>query len=263
MCRLFGLHAGRRRTDATFWLVDAADSLEEQSHQNPDGFGIGTFAPGGAPIVDKDALPAWQDPDFAKAAHHLRGTTMIAHVRHASQGDVSPRNAHPFVQDGRLFAHNGSLGDLPALEARLSSFPADRRFAVAGETDSERFFALITAETIAHRGDVDQGIAAATSWVVRELPVVSLNFVLITPTQLRAFRYPAEDSLFVLERPAGEMFRGSGSAMKAQSSDLSSSRSVIVASERLDDDPRWRELDAGEGIRVDPDLVVRRSAVLG
>ena len=43
MCRLFGLHAGAAPLAATFWLIDAPDSLAAQSHRNPDGAGIGVF----------------------------------------------------------------------------------------------------------------------------------------------------------------------------------------------------------------------------
>ena len=41
MCRLFGLTAGPARIQATFWLLDAPDSLAVQSHRNADGSGIG------------------------------------------------------------------------------------------------------------------------------------------------------------------------------------------------------------------------------
>ena len=37
MCRLFGMHTGPTPVTATFWLVDAPDSLARQSHRNPDG----------------------------------------------------------------------------------------------------------------------------------------------------------------------------------------------------------------------------------
>ena len=47
VCRLFGLHAGRETVDATFWLLEAPDSLLAQSHRNPDGYGLGTFEPDG------------------------------------------------------------------------------------------------------------------------------------------------------------------------------------------------------------------------
>ncbi len=43
MCRLFGMSAGARRARATFWLLGAPDSLEAQSHREPDGTGLGWF----------------------------------------------------------------------------------------------------------------------------------------------------------------------------------------------------------------------------
>lgn len=43
ICRLFALYAGIDDVDATFWLLDAPASLAEQSHANPDGFGLATL----------------------------------------------------------------------------------------------------------------------------------------------------------------------------------------------------------------------------
>ncbi len=43
VCRLFGMSAGARRARATFWLLGAPDSLEAQSHREPDGTGLGWF----------------------------------------------------------------------------------------------------------------------------------------------------------------------------------------------------------------------------
>ena len=45
MCRLFGLAATPRRVTATFWLIDAPDSLAVQSRREPDGVGLGLFEP--------------------------------------------------------------------------------------------------------------------------------------------------------------------------------------------------------------------------
>ena len=39
VCRLFGLSSAPLRTRATFWLLDAPDSLSRQSHRDPDGTG--------------------------------------------------------------------------------------------------------------------------------------------------------------------------------------------------------------------------------
>ncbi len=120
MCRLFGLHAGSTAVPATFWLLDAPDSLSAQSRRNPDGAGIGVFGADGSPVLDKQPIAAWQDADFASGARHLRGTTFVAHVRYATTGAHVLANTHPFLLDGRLFAHNGVVKGLAELDARLS-----------------------------------------------------------------------------------------------------------------------------------------------
>ena len=70
-------------------------------------------------MVDKEPLAAWRDAEFATAAHDLRGTTFVAHVRYASTGGLTEVNTHPFLMDGRLFAHNGVLAGLAELDERL------------------------------------------------------------------------------------------------------------------------------------------------
>ena len=249
------MHAGVRTT-AEFWLVGAPDSLSSQSRRNPDGFGIGSFAADGTPVVEKRPLPAFADPEFASAAHTLAGTTFVAHVRHASVGAITEANTHPFLQDGRLFAHNGGLGDLGELDRRLTELGAAGL--VKGETDSERFFALITAEAAAAGGRLEAGIGAAVHWIRDRLPIVSLNFVLATPDELWALRYPSTDTLFLLQRTAGDDagtgFVGEGTHMGAHAASLSDHDSVVVASERLNGDPRWREVLPGEVVHVSCDL---------
>jgi len=58
VCRLFGLTASPQRVHASFWLLEAAGSLLEQSLRNPDGTGLGYFAPVVGAVVDKEPLPA-------------------------------------------------------------------------------------------------------------------------------------------------------------------------------------------------------------
>ena len=109
--------------------------------------------------MSKQPIAAWQDTEFARTARHLHGTTFVAHVRYASTGARTVANTHPFLQDGRLFAHNGVVQGLPDLDRRLTELgTADL---VHGETDSERVFALITGETGGHGGDLGRGITAA------------------------------------------------------------------------------------------------------
>lgn len=259
MCRLFGMHAGGAAVPATFWLVDAADSLSAQSHRNPDGAGIGAFGAAGVPVLDKQPLAAWQDPGFAAAAHTLTGTTFVAHVRHASTGALTTANTHPFLQDGRLFAHNGVVQGLPLLRARLAELGVDGL--VQGQTDSEQVFALITAETRRRDGDVSAGLVAAITWIGRHLPIYSVNLVLATATEVWALRYPAANELYVLPRPAGgtgadRRLDLSGSRLQARAEDFATRQAVVVASERMDDDPGWRPLEPGELLHIAADLTV-------
>ncbi|WP_306187874.1 class II glutamine amidotransferase [Streptomyces sp. MK5] len=265
MCRLFGLSSAPRRTHATFWLLDAPDSLSRQSHRDPDGTGLGYFSADGTPHVDKAPIAAYADRAFAEDARQVESATFLAHVRYASTGSLDARNTHPFEQDGRLFAHNGVIEGLDRLDDHLG----EDRALVRGDTDSERLFALITRETRSHGGDVTAGIEQATRWIARNLPVYALNLVLITPDRLWALRYPATHELYVLERPAGGPHgtrhldhSGSHGRMRVHSAPLADRPAVVVASERMDDNPDWRLMEPGELLHVGADLRTTRRVVL-
>lgn len=256
MCRLFGMAGGRHPVTATFWLLEAPDSLAQQSRREPDGTGLGVFDDQGHPSVYKAPLAAYEDHQFAQRAQEVCSRTFVAHVRYASTGGLTLANTHPFEQRDRLFAHNGVIEDLPTLEHELG--PA--MSFVHGETDSERFFALITREA-ERAGDVEQGIIRAANWVAEHLPVFALNLILITASDLWALRYPDVHELHMLERSAGgasgnrhlEQASARGS-IRVRSGELATRRAVVVASEMMDEDSGWRELQAGELLHVDGDL---------
>ncbi|MFJ9908153.1 class II glutamine amidotransferase [Streptomyces sp. NPDC101152] len=265
MCRLFGLSSAPEHTRATFWLLDAPDSLSRQSRRDPDGTGLGYFTADGAPRIDKAPIAAYRDRAFAEEARQVRSVTFLAHVRFASTGSLDARNTHPFQQDGRLFAHNGVIEGLDDLDDQLG----DDRSLVGGDTDSERFFALITREVRRNGGDVTTGIEQAAGWIARNLPVYALNLILVTADELWALRFPDTHELYVLERAAGGQHgsrhldhSGSNGRMRVHSAHLADHPAVVVASERMDDNPRWRLLEAGELLHVGPDLRTTHRVVL-
>jgi predicted glutamine amidotransferase len=259
MCRLFGMSAGEERAHATFWLLEAPDSLSAQSHREPDGTGIGWFDEHDAPHVSKQAIAAYEDARFAARAHELTSKTFIAHVRFASTGALELRNTHPFEQEGRLFAHNGVIGDLDVLDAHLEG----ARRLVHGETDSERLFALITRETAAAGGDVEAGIVAACSWVARNLPLLAINFVLSTADRVWALRYPDTHELYVLERePGSRLEQKSNLGTRVSSEHAAGKPLVVIASERMDEDAGWRLLASGELLQVTSALQVSSRRIL-
>jgi predicted glutamine amidotransferase len=266
MCRLFGLHAGTTVVPATFWLLDAPDSLAEQSRRNPDGTGLGLFDEHGRPQLHKEPIAAWQDADFATEAHHLTGTTFIAHVRYATTGALDIHNTHPFLQDGRIFAHNGVVEGLDVIDTRLREIgTADL---VLGQTDSERVFALITGSIRASQGDVTAGLVDAMRWLAANVPIYAVNILLCTATDMWALRYPESNELYVLDRsrrrPADSHpgFDLRTKRIHATSEQLESHPSVVFATERMDDDPGWSLLDSGELVHVDAGLQITRSVVL-
>jgi predicted glutamine amidotransferase len=260
MCRLFGMSGGPEPVRASFWLLEAPDSLVQQSRREPDGTGLGSYEDE-RPVIEKQPIAAYQDQDFGRAARERESRTFVAHVRYASNGGLEMKNTHPFEQEGRIFAHNGVLGDTDALERELG--PAMDR--VHGDTDSERWFALITREIERADGDVGAGIASAARWVAANLPILSVNFVLIDAHELWALRYPDTHELHGLQRDAGghtgqrslehRSRRGQG-RIHVGSDALGDRPAVIVATEPMDEDPGWRELGSGELLHVDPQLGV-------
>jgi predicted glutamine amidotransferase len=263
MCRLFGMSAAPHRDRATFWLLDAEDGLAVQSHREPDGTGLGAFSQHGAPIVSKQPLAAFEDSAFAREARALVSSTFIAHIRFASTGAVERRNTHPFEQHGRLLAHNGVIGGLDRLERELG----DDGALVTGDTDSERFFALVTRRIEQHGGDVTAGLTAAARFVAETLPLYALNVVLATPIGLWALRYPATHELLYLERDPAPNARqldhaGRSGTIRVRSADAARHPTVVVASERMDEDPRWLALASGELLHVDEKLGVHVARIL-
>jgi glutamine amidotransferase len=259
--------------------VDAPDSLEVQSHRNVDGSGIGFFDSAGAPVLDKQPEPAYTDAEFLREARQARSVTFVAHVRYATAGRRTLANTHPFTMRGRIMAHNGGLGGLDRLEEQLGPY----RDLVGGDTDSERYFALITQQIDVHGGDVAAGIAAAAQWIAERLPVSSLNAIVTVAGELWALRYPGQHALHIIKRPAGASTppdpaspaaRAAGPATtgaglharnmisSVHARELHTLPSVVVASEELDGEQGWRMLASGELVHVRPDLTVESAMVL-
>jgi predicted glutamine amidotransferase len=265
MCRLFGMTTGQQPARATFWLIDAPDSLSAQSRQQPDGTGLGWVDDDGIPWVDKAPIAAWDDAEFALEAREVYANNFLAHVRFASTGDLRMENTHPFVQNGRMFAHNGVIEDLERLEHELG----DYRSLVLGDTDSERYFALVTKEIDAHDGDVGAGLAAAVAWIARELPLFSINAIVAAGDDQWALRYPDTHDLFMLERGPGGLSGGErlehatpAGRIHVRSGDLAQAPAVVFATEPMDQDPGWRNLEPGELVHVDGSLRVQTRIVI-
>lgn len=266
MCRLFAMTGGPKTVGATFWLVDADDSLARQAVQNADGTGLGWFDDNGTPHLNKEPVAAkLVGEDFRDDVRYVRARTIVAHVRYATSTPLTPANTHPFLMDGRMFGHNGVVGDLDVVDERLGD-DIDR---VEGDADSERFFALITKEIAAAGGDERAGIIAAVQWLASQVELYSLNFVMVTATDVWALRYPDKNTLYLLDRrsakesPMGHPFAKDNPSpgLGVSAPDTANQATVIIASEPLNGDA-WEEIAPGELIHVAGDLTITREVIL-
>jgi predicted glutamine amidotransferase len=260
------MSGGANQVQATFWLLDAPTSLVALSETQPDGVGLGTFNPDGTPWVYRKPVAANRSQTFIADAHEVRSRTFLAHIRHATAGQPTIENTHPFEQHGRLFAHNGVIGGLPKLRERLGEHAA----LVGGSTDSELYFTLMTKRIEDHGGDVAAGITAAAREIAADIPLYSLNMLLTTATDVWALRYPDTNELWILERSIAELGgpdggfdqRAASGITRVFSGQLSILPATIIASQPMDTNPLWRLLEPGELVHVDPELRVTSKIVV-
>ena len=248
-----------------FWLLEAPDSLAKQSEINADGFGLASLTTDHELMLIKKPVEAGTDTSFQNTARHLEAAEIVVHLRFASTGGKTIANTHPFIQDGRLFAHNGIMGDTDRIEAELG----EDRAMITGDSDSERLFAVITMAIRQQGGDVRAGIREAVNRLADEYELYALNFVIAEHGQIWAFRYPDKNDLFILERKAGGT--GGSDALDAHSRDgnlhVRSGEAaevpiVVVASEKISDEAGWVEIRSGELVHIDSDLKVDRELII-
>lgn len=194
MCRLFGM-ISPEPASARFWLLNAPDSVVDQSHRNADGTGLAYYHENLRAEVEKQPIAAHQDQEFASGARHVRSHLFVAHIRHATQGRVSQENTQPFVHEGLVFAHNGNVEGLEDLP-----FPVGPLY---GDTDSERYFALLRHH-IQEAPDTLTGIHRTIAWISENRDYTSLNFLLADRDRLYALRSVGN------ERPLGPAPRSRG-----------------------------------------------------
>lgn len=141
MCELFAMSASQPTVVEYALHRFAAEGGE--GHLNRDGWGI-VFAEDRDAHVYREVEPA-ADSALARMVieRAIPCRHLIAHVRHASRGDLLLANTHPFtrVVAGRTqhFAHNGTLHDIDRLAPEL-------RAQCVGDTDSELAFLLLLRE---------------------------------------------------------------------------------------------------------------------
>ncbi len=141
MCRIFGFRSVLQ-SQVHRSLMSADNALAVQSENHPDGWGVAYYV-AGAPHLIKSAGTALGDKLFHRVSGVVTSQTVLAHIRKATQGEITPLNCHPFQYGRWVMCHNGDIRDFArhreALKAEIA--PALRGF-ILGDTDSEVLFHL-------------------------------------------------------------------------------------------------------------------------
>lgn len=180
MCRLLGWSTQEPATLLDMIGEESLSRFTGLASLHSHGWGI-AWREGGQSVCHlKETRAADQSSVFGEIARTLRTTAAVLHLRHASPGlAVTLANTHPFITNGAGFAHNGYIPD----SASLLNLLTDReRAGLHGETDSERYFAVLRNHNSGKFAatDIQTGIAEVT----RITHPISLNALVLTADSL-------------------------------------------------------------------------------
>jgi glutamine amidotransferase len=266
MCELFAMSASAP--------VDVKLSLSALARHgsangpHTDGWGV-------AFLKDKDCMlfrgaeAAYASPWIAcLATHPVESATVVAHIRHATQGRISLGNTQPFQRElwGRVhvFAHNG---DIAPGDGAGPSVP--ERYYPIGETDSEAMFCRFLDRLAAHVDtasvSADRVIEAEFARHCRELRnrgpaniiYASGGRVLVHADRRKQASGQIEPpGIWFLERSCAIRMEAQA-ATSAVSISGSALKVTLVASVPLTDEP-WQPLERGTILSLEDGRVAGR-----
>ncbi|TFZ01754.1 class II glutamine amidotransferase [Ramlibacter humi] len=243
MCQLLGMNCNTP-TDVQFSFSGFAQRGGHTDH-HADGWGIAFFEGRGLRHF-VDHQPAAKSPVAELIRRYpIRSRNVIAHIRKATQGEVTLENCHPFVREmwGRywVFAHNGDLKDYqPRLHAQ---------FHPVGTTDSERAFSWLMQELWKSHAGVPS--VAELTLTLRELvPQIArhgpFNFLLSNGEALWAH---CATNLFYVERKhpfAHAQLKDEDLAIDFAQHTTPQDRVAVVVTAPLTTNEPWTQMKAGE-----------------
>jgi glutamine amidotransferase len=273
MCR-FTLYLGSPVRMSTL-LTEPQHSLIKQSYEsnerseplNGDGFGVGWYAPRlhSQPAQFHETTPAWNNQNLESIARVVASPCIMAHVRAASLGSlVNLSNCHPFGFGDYLLMHNGEVGNFHKIRRQLMETLTDDAFnVVRGSTDTEHLFAMFVDELIRNQKSLNPGKNGHEGWdglqlaehlsraLQRILQIIQgrddwepsyLNVAVADGSHVAVCRFTdaSDDEPESLHLLHGELYEPISKHFKDAS--LDEGESMIVSSEPLNQDGRWKDV---------------------
>ena len=244
MCQLLGMNCNVP-TDICFSFEGFSARGGKTDHHS-DGWGIAFFEGKGCRLFI-DAKPSVSSP-IAEVVrcYPIHSTHVIAHIRKATQGEISLENCHPFRRElwGKywVFAHNG---DLPNFHPQSMGF-----YHPVGTTDSEKAFCLIL-ETLRQRFPQGQPDVEELYLALREITdLISIygtfNYLLSEGEHFFA-HCSTKLSYIVRQAPfAAAHLIDQDVTVDFQELTTPSDRVAVIATTPLTDNEVWTQIKEGE-----------------
>lgn len=195
---------------------------------NADGFGVGWFTGTGPAARYRRSVPIWQDGDFARLAEQLTATGVLAAVRNGTIGmPVSDGAAAPFTDGRWLFSLNGWIDGWPGSVASLAKeLPTVELLRLDAPTDAALLWALLR-HRLTTGDDPATVLVGLVGDVLVAAPASRLNLLLTDGSY------------------------GYATTVTHSLSVRSSDTGTVLASEPLDDDPAWQQIEDGQLVLAD------------
>lgn len=261
MCRM-AAYLGGPEVSLSSLVLEPEHSLVQQAHSpremlsgtvNTDGFGVGWYvpegpgaaegAPEGEPALYRSGRSIWADTSFASLAGKLASRSIFAAVRNATPGlPVEDSGVPPFGAGPYLCMHNGAIEGFRHTAMReLRSSLSDAAYAsLLGVTDSETVFAdlcdrLGVSDAPAARTPGAGALAEALGETIRHVSKVAARAEVQATLNLSV----TDGSAMVFSRYS---LRGPGNSLYYLEDGRAFPGGLVIASERLDSYPGWREV---------------------
>lgn len=259
------------------------ESQEREERLNGDGFGVAWYTheqdAALEPGLFRSITPAWNNVNLQSIARVVKSHCFLAHVRAATQvRSVSEANCHPFVHGAFTFMHNGDLAGFARYRRELLASLSHEAFeTIRGSTDSEHLFALLVDELLQRPALAPLERLATSMQAMMARALALAQQAGDEPSYLNMAAsdgHCAVTTRFTTERDyAGEslhLHRGrryvcEEGVCRMVPAEKNASGAVIVASERMSDDPGWELVPRNHMVLVSPrrEVTLRALALAG
>ncbi len=166
-------------------LAEAGKVKAGMTRGHKDGWGVAGYSENEPTFFGKSESSAAEDPDYDSAVNKAslsKTSVLIAHIRKATSGATTLENTHPFIKDGWIFCHNGTVYDAENISVG--------ELKPEGTTDSERLFYFLI-DFLKKEGTykkIGRAIKKAVSELKSNHNYSSLTFLLANNEYLIAYR---------------------------------------------------------------------------